>query len=133
MRRSRGPIRLPQEHEQRWLPNAWRPSEIGFQVDPGAVVGDGRGRRAGVEKQPRRQELRRGGQVGGDLLLEDLVDHTDPYRTATRRRRHAQGQDTTRCDAEACVYLSVTVGEPVPKQLTAACSARDVARAAVDP
>jgi len=45
-------------------------SEVCLQVDPGAVVGDGGGGRAGVQEQPRRQELRGGWQVGGDLLLE---------------------------------------------------------------
>ena len=53
-------------------------SEIRLKINPGAVVGDGGGSRAGVQEQPRRQELRGGGQVGGDLLLED--------RAGTRRR-----------------------------------------------
>ena len=59
-------------------------SEIGLEVDPGAIVSDGGGCRPGVQEQPRRQELRGGGQVGGDLLLEDragnLVDDTHPDR-----------------------------------------------------
>ena len=46
-------------------------SEVRLQVDPGAVEGYGGGCGAGVQEQPRRQELRRGGQVSGDLLLED--------------------------------------------------------------
>lgn len=57
-------------------------SIIRLHVDPGAVVGDGGGRRAGVEEEAWRQELRGSGQVGGDLLLEgcagDLVDHSHP-------------------------------------------------------
>jgi hypothetical protein len=44
---------------------------IGFQVDTGAIVGDRRCCCAVVHEQPQRQELRRGGQIGSDLLFED--------------------------------------------------------------
>lgn len=53
-------------------------SEVGFQIHPRTIEGDCGCSRAGVQKQPLRQELRRGGRVGGDLLLEhrtrNLVD-----------------------------------------------------------
>jgi hypothetical protein len=51
--------------------NAPAALEVRLEVDPRTVVGDGGGRGAGVQEQPRRQELRRGGQVGGDFLFED--------------------------------------------------------------
>lgn len=37
--------------------------EIRLKINSGTVVGNGGGRRAGVEEEARRQELRRGGQV----------------------------------------------------------------------
>ncbi len=36
-------------------------SEIRLEINSGTVAGDGGGRRAGVEEEARRQELRRGG------------------------------------------------------------------------
>ena len=46
-------------------------SEIRLQIDPGTVIRHRGCNCAGVEEQPRRQEVRVGGQVGGDFLLED--------------------------------------------------------------
>lgn len=45
--------------------------EVGLKIDPGAVIGDGGGRRSGVQEEPRREELRVRRQVRGNLLLED--------------------------------------------------------------
>ncbi len=57
-------------------------SVIRLQIDPGTVEGDGGSGRASVQEQPWRQELRRGGQVSCDFLLEDragdFVDDAHP-------------------------------------------------------
>lgn len=59
-----------------------RRSVIGLQIDPGAVIGDGGSRDAGVQEEPRREKLRGRGQVGGDLLFEhrtgNFIDHPHP-------------------------------------------------------
>lgn len=58
-------------------------SEIGFDVDSCAVEGDGSCGGAVVHEEPRRQELVRSREVGGDLLLEDSAAHLVTTRTQT--------------------------------------------------
>lgn len=95
---------IPRKHETYRYRYSEKGSKVRLKVDPGAVVSDRGGGRAGIEEQPRRQELRRGGQIGGDLLLEhrarDLVDDAHPNRASVRRRCDEQGQNATRSDDE---------------------------------
>jgi hypothetical protein len=83
-------------------------SVVGLDAHPRAITGDRR-RCSGVKDQSRRQELRVGGQVGGNLLLEDgagrLVDDAHPDRASVRWDRDEQGEHATRGVGEGRIHV----------------------------
>jgi len=130
------------------------PLKSRFDLEAGAIVGDGRGGSAGVELEAGREELGGGGQVGGDLVFKnrtrDLVDYADRDRGGIRRggdeeREHTAGGDREarpdvdqrrRAGAIVVGELSAGMGaapETIPMQLTTALSVSVVASAAVEP
>ena len=108
-------------------------SEVRLHVNSRAIIGDRGCRGAIVHEQPRRKELRVGGQVGSDFLFKDcagdLVHRPDPYRTAIGWGRDEQRQHTAGGDGKGRAHVGqgrragAVIGDHLPVGMGAALEA----------